>query len=157
MAEAPAPAPGAWGDVGAAPPAAEPSAAAAEAAEASRVERVEQLAPAPEPEPEPAAEAAAEPAPEEKKEATARSQDASIIDGDKYFQEMDIPDWCKDLCRRKNYQQPTTIQGLTIEKVFAPDQLAFHILGQAPTGSGKTLCFVLALLRPVYDLSLIHI
>jgi ATP-dependent RNA helicase DDX19/DBP5 len=64
---------------------------------------------------------------------------------------MDIPEWCKDLCRRKNYAQPTTIQGLTIEKVFAPDQLAFHILGQAPTGSGKTLCFVLALLRPVYD------
>jgi superfamily II DNA/RNA helicase len=161
MAEAPAPAPGAWGDAGApaADAAAEPSAEAE--AEASRAERAVALAeapapepeeaPAPEPEPEP--ETAAEPEAElrEKKESAVRGEDASIIDGDKYFAEMAIPDWCKDLCRKKNYAQPTTIQALTIEKVFAPDQLAFHILGQAPTGSGKTLCFVLALLRPVYD------
>lgn len=159
-APAPAPAPGAWGDMGAET---EPAPSAQAEAEASRAERAEQLAAVPEPEPEPANEEAAEPEAasteeaasaeevQEAKESKKRAQDASIIDGDKYFEEMNIPEWCKDLCRRKNYAQPTTIQALTIEKVFAPDQLAFHILGQAPTGSGKTLCFVLALLRPVYD------
>ena len=168
MADAPAAEP--------APAAAEPAAAvdpAAAEAGAAREERVEALAepavapamtpregdapvpeetPAPEPEPEPE-EPAAEPEAEvkEKKESLARGEDATIIDGDKYWAEMAIPDWAKDLVRKKNYAQPTTIQALTVEKVFAPDQLAFHILGQAPTGSGKTLCFVIALLRPVYD------
>ena len=135
-------------------PAAEPAAAEAEAARAERAEKLAGDAaaetPAPEPELEPEPEPEAE-APKEKRQSAVRGEDASIIDGDKFFEEMALPDWVKELTRKKGYKQPTTIQAMTIEKVFAPDQLAFHILGQAPTGSGKTLCFVLALLRPVYD------
>lgn len=158
---APAPQPetepgGGWGDVGAAGSAATPV-GAVEGAVAAREDRVAKLdggdpavavaaASVEQPEPEP------EPQAEEKQQAKAKSEDASIIDGDKFFAEMPIPDWAKDLCRKKGYSQPTTIQGMVIDHIFSnSSDTRYHILGQAPTGSGKTLCFVLALLRPVYE------
>jgi ATP-dependent RNA helicase DDX19/DBP5 len=104
--------------------------------------------PQPEPEPEPEPEVQQ---PKEKKEAWAKSQDASIVDGDKYFATMAIEEWAKEQTRKKGYTQPTTIQGLVMDCIFQEGISSYHVLGQAPTGSGKTLCFVMALLRPVYD------
>lgn len=133
------------------------AAAPAEAVEAAREERLGKLdagggaaaAAGPEPEPGPEGEEQAD----EVQAKHVESVDTSILANGDFFESMPLlPQHFKDMLRRMDYKEPTIIQKLIIDKVFEWRQKQtgyFQVMAKAPTGSGKTLCFMLAILDQV--------
>lgn len=64
----------------------------------------------------------------------------------KTFADMDMPPHLKELLRVVAYEQATPVQELVLAALFGPGtESRTSLLAQADTGTGKTLCYVLAM------------
>jgi ATP-dependent RNA helicase DeaD len=116
-----------------------------------------EVALAPEPVPEVAARAAA-PA-ESATAGSRRAADTSILGLSDFFETMEIeghgplPAHLKRLLKRRGYEQATKVQRLVFDDYFKwkanGRRGPCKMMAQAPTGSGKTLCFMLAILDTI--------
>lgn len=61
------------------------------------------------------------------------------------FQQLNLNPLLIDALKNKNFVEPTKIQAVAIPKIF--DHI--NIIGRAPTGTGKTLAYLLPLLQSV--------